>query len=127
MEIYHEALAVGRYKCFLDADTRLPMVYMPDLLRGTTDLMSAPSDSLTQRTYNLNGMSFTPREQAAAIKAHIPHFEMEYAPDFRQQIAATWPMRLDDSRAREDWGWAPRYTLEDMTKEMLDVLSEQGE
>jgi len=124
VEIYHEALQRRAYKCFLDEDTRLPMVYMPDLLRGTTDLMNAPEENLTQRTYNLNGMSFTPREQAESIRRHIPDFEMEYAPDFRQEIAATWPMRLDDSIARADWGWAPRYSLDDMTSEMLAALGE---
>jgi len=122
VEIYHEALACGRYTCFLDEDTVLPMIYMPDLLRGTVQLMQADSAKLTQRTYNIAGLSFTPKELAASISERIPNFSVEYAPDFRQQIAATWPQRLDDSAARRDWGWRHVYDMDGMTADMLAQL-----
>ncbi len=122
VEIYHEALTVGRYKCFLDRDCRLPMVYMPDLLRATTDLIRAPAEKLSQRTYNLQGISFTPAEQHEAIRKFLPEFAIEYAPDFRQDIAETWPQVLDDSIAQRDWGWKPEFDLDAMTRDMLQNL-----
>lgn len=123
VEIYHEALAHGKYKCFLSADTSLPMIYMPDLLKATVGLMEADSDKLTRRTYNLGSMAFTPAQLCDAIKQEIPEFEMTYAPDFRQAIADTWPKKIDDSIATEDWGWSPDYDVNLMTKEMLMDLS----
>lgn len=122
VEIYHEALSRGTYTCFLKAETMLPMMYMPDLLRATTDLMLAPSASLTQRTYNVGAISFTPAELAASIQKEMPGFTIDYAPDFRQTIAATWPQRLDDSVARRDWGWNHAYDLDGMTRDMLQRL-----
>ena len=122
VEIFHEALARGRYTCFLKEDAMLPMMYMPDLLKATSDLMLAPDEALTQRTYNVGAISFTPRELATAIRKEMPAFEMDYAPDFRQAIADTWPQRLDDSVARRDWGWQPAYDLDAMTRDMLQQL-----
>jgi threonine 3-dehydrogenase len=122
VEVYHEALATGRYTCFLRADATLPMIYMPDLLRATVELMDAPDAALTQRTYNVGAFSFAPAEIAASIAAQMPGFEMAYAPDFRQAIAETWPRVLDDSIARRDWGWAPHYDVDAMTADMLASL-----
>ena len=119
MEIYHEALAHNKYTCFLKEDTVLPMMYMPDLLKGTVSLIQADDASLTQRTYNIGALSFTPRELAASIEKRVPGFTIDYSPDFRQRIAETWPQQLDDSAARRDWGWAPEYDLDMMTEDML--------
>jgi len=125
VEIYHEALAKGSYTCFLSEETVLPMMYMPDLLRGTVQLLQADDASLTQRTYNIGALSFTPAELAASISERIPGFSIDYAPDFRQEIAATWPQRLDDSAARRDWGWRPVFDLDGMTADMLANLTPQ--
>lgn len=122
VEIYHRALESGRYSCFLNEDSRMPMLFMPDCLRATHQLLSAPAECLQQRVYNVTGFSFTPAELAESIRRRIPDFEMVYSPDFRQQIADTWPRSLDDSRAAEDWGWKTEYTVDSMTDEMLDVL-----
>jgi len=122
VEIYHDALVHGRYTCFLEADTLLPMVYMPDLMRASDAIMRAPDALLTHRVYNLASMSFTPRMLAKSIQKQLPHFQMEYAPDFRQAIAASWPQRLNDSAARADWGWMPEYDLDSMTESMLRDL-----
>jgi nucleoside-diphosphate-sugar epimerase len=123
VEIYHEALAEGHYKCFLQKDTYLPMMYMPDAIRATIELMEAPSSKIKTRTsYNLSSMSFSPSEIAAEIKNHIPHFSMTYAPDYRQDIANSWPQSIDDSVARADWGWRHEYDLKKMTKDMLENL-----
>ena len=122
VEIYHEALAHGRYTSFLSEDTVLPMIYMPDLLKATTDLMCAPVECLTQRTYNVGALSFNPAELAESIAEHLPGFEIDYKPDFRQQIATTWPQVLDDHIARHDWGWAHEYDLDRMTADMLASL-----
>src|SRR5207249_4130444 len=112
VEIFHAALAEGRYTCFLRADTRLPMMYMPDCIKATLDLLDASSAPLTRRAlYNVTAMSFTPAELADAIRAHIPGFEISYAPDVRQQYADSWPMSIDDSAARRDWAWQPDYDL----------------
>jgi nucleoside-diphosphate-sugar epimerase len=101
------------------------MMYMPDCLKCTIDLIEAPSEKLIHRSYNITAMSFAPEEIAAEIKKHIPEFEISYEPDFRQQIAESWPASLDDSVAREEWGWKPDYDLAKMTKDMLDKLSEK--
>ena len=99
------------------------MMYIADAIRGTIELMEAPAEKISVRTsYNLSGMSFSPKEIAAAIKTHIPAFEISYKPDYRQAIADSWPQSIDDSVARGDWGWKNEYDLDKMTKEMLDNL-----
>lgn len=123
VEIYHEALKHGSYTSFLDKGTYLPMMYMDDAIRGTIELMEAPAEKIKSRmAYNLSAMSFAPEEIAAAIQKHIPSFEIGYAPDFRQQIANGWPQSIDDSAARQDWGWQHEFDLERMTAEMLTSL-----
>lgn len=120
VEIFHAARGRGRYECFLSADTRLPMMYMPDALRATIELMEAPAQQIRERgSYNLAGVSFTPAEIAAAITRRVPSFVVSYAPDFRQAIADTWPKSIDDSAARHDWGWVPQYGLDSMVEDML--------
>jgi nucleoside-diphosphate-sugar epimerase len=96
------------------------MMFMEDAIRATLDLMDAPADALQHRTaYNVDAMDFTPAELAAAIQKHLPDFTISYAPDFRQAIADSWPQRIDDSAARRDWGWQPRYGLSEMVETML--------
>jgi len=120
VDIFHQALKSGRYSCFLEEGQALPMMYMPDALRATIELMEAPSASIRQRdSYNLAGVSFTPAQIAAAIREELPDFEISYAPDFRQAIAASWPQSIDDSAASKDWGWRADYDLRAMVKDML--------
>lgn len=120
VEIFHEAVKKGRYSCFLKEHTTLPMMYMPDAVRATLELMDAPAENISVRTsYSLGAMSFAPRDLAAQIRAHLPGFELECQPDFRQTIADNWPMIVSDFRARRDWGWQERYNIERMTEEML--------
>ncbi|MEM8507200.1 MAG: NAD-dependent epimerase/dehydratase family protein [Bacteroidota bacterium] len=123
VEIYHQALTHGEYTCFLEADTFLPMMFMDDAIRATISLMEGDTQHLTIRSsYNLAAMSFSPRQIAEAIQGHIPEFKMGYQPDFRQQIADSWPSSIDDSFAQKDWGWIPQYDLESTTKVMLENL-----
>ena len=123
VEIYHEALKHKQYTCFLSENTYLPMMYMDDAIRGTIELMESPAEKLKSRmAYNLSAMSFSPKEIAAAIEKHIPGFTMAYQPDFRQQIADGWPASIDDTAARQDWGWKPEFDLEKMTVDMLANL-----
>ncbi len=125
VEIYHGALKEKKYECFLSAHTRLPMIYMPDVINGTIQIMQAPKEAITLRYgYNLASMSFTPEEIAASIKKEIPDFEITYKPDFRQEIAASWTESIDDSKARKDWNWSPDYTLDKMTKDMIFHLKQ---
>ncbi len=120
VDIFHKALDGETYNCFLSENTYLPMLYMPDALRATLEIMHADSDSLTIRSgYNLAGMSFSPAEIAAEIKKHIPDFKISYEPDYRQKIADSWPKSIDDSEARRDWNWKPEYDLAKMTMDML--------
>ena len=122
--IYHAAIREETYQCFLNADTRLPMMYMDDAIRGTIQLMEAPGDQLRIRTsYNFSAIDFTPSEQAEAIRTLYPNFNIEYAPDFRQAIAETWPQSIDDSYAREDWGWKHHFDLVKMSQDMIKHLS----
>lgn len=126
VDIFHQAILQGSYTCFLEADTRLPMMYMDDAIRATLELMAAPAEAIRNRTsYNLAAMSFTPAELAAAIQRHMPDFTIQYAPDQRQAIAASWTESIDDSEARRDWGWAHRFDLEAMTSEMLNQLKKK--
>jgi len=123
VEIFHKALLEKKYTSFLSEWTTLPMMYMDDAIRATISLMEANVSALNIRSsYNLGAMSFTPKELAACIKKHIPDFEISYAPDFRQEIANTWPASVDDSKASQDWGWTPEFDLEKTTKEMLENL-----
>jgi nucleoside-diphosphate-sugar epimerase len=126
VEIFHEALSDKHYDCFLDKDTYLPMMYMPDAIRATIELMEAPKAKITTRTsYNISSMSFSPAEIATEIQKHIPDFTISYAPDYRQDIANSWPQSIDDSVARNDWGWKHDYDLEKMTRDMLENLGKQ--
>ena len=123
VEIFHEALAEKKYTCFLEEDTYLPMMYMSDAIRATIELMEAPIEKIKVRTsYNLSGMSFPPKEIADSIRKHIPEFCIDFKPDYRQQIANSWPQSIDDAAAREDWGWKEEYDLEKMTADMLTNL-----
>src|ERR1700722_995659 len=120
IEIFHEAMEHKQYKCFLKEDTYLPMMYMPDAIRATIELMEAPADRISIRTsYNVSGMSFSPKEIGAEITKHIPDFSVSYNPDYRQAIADSWPQSIDDSTARKDWGWKNQYALDTMTTDML--------
>lgn len=123
VEIYHEAKADKQYTSFLKENTYLPMMYMPDAIRATIELMEAPKEKITVRTsYNIAGMSFSPKEIAESIKKHIPEFVIDYNPDSRQDIADSWPQSIDDTVATKDWGWKPEYDLEKMTADMLANL-----
>ena len=122
VEIYHEAIKHKRYTCFLRDDAAMPMLYMPDALTGTIQLLEADNSKLKQRTYNLNGFSFTPKQLANSISSRIPEFQIAYQPDFRQAIADSWPNSIDDSAARNQWGWKPSFTVDSMTDDMLKTL-----
>lgn len=126
VDIYFKALENKTYECFLSADTYLPMMYMNDAVKATIDLMEAPADNVKVRSsYNISSMSFSPEEIAISIKKIIPDFTITYKPDFRQAIADSWPKSIDDSRAREDWGWQHQFGLEEMTKDILGNLQVQ--
>lgn len=123
VEIFHKAVAQEPYECFLDRDTRLPMMYMDDAIRATIKVMRAKSERLSVRSsYNLASMSFSPEDLAEEIQKHKPGFQVSYVPDFRQQIADSWPCSIDDSNAREDWGWEPEFDLPATTEVMLREL-----
>jgi nucleoside-diphosphate-sugar epimerase len=118
--IFYEAIANGKYTCFVKEDTRLPMMYIPDCLKATIDLMKADFSNLKHHSdFNVGAMSFTVGELAAEIRKHLPSFEIDYQPDYRQTIADSWPDSVDDSAAREEWGWKPEYDLAAMTEDML--------
>lgn len=120
VDIYFEAKEKGHYTCFLKEDTYLPMMYMPDAIRGTIELMEAPKDSIKIKdSYNLSAMSFSPKEVVASIQKEIPTFTTEYIPDFRQAIADSWPQSIDASYAAKEWNWKPAFDLDKMTKDML--------
>ena len=120
VEIYHAAKEKKKYKCFLKEDTHLPMMYMPDAIRATIELMEAPAADIKVRTsYNLSSMSFSPAEIAAEIRMHIPEFEITYQHDYRQAIADSWPKSIDDSVARKDWNWKHEFDLPKMTSDMF--------
>ena len=123
--IFYEAIKNKSYNCFLGPDVMLPMMLMQDCLKSTFDLIEAPNEKLNYRSYNVTAMSFTPEVLASEIKKYIPDFEIAYDPDFRDGIARTWPQSLDDSAAREDWGWQPEFEFEDMVKFMLEAISER--
>ncbi len=123
VDIYHKALSDGKFECFLSEETRLPMLYMDDAIRATIEIMQAPAEKIKIRSsYNLSGVSFTPKEIAAEIQKHIPDFTISYKPDFRQKIADSWPGSIDDSSARQDWNWKHQFNMDSMTVEMLENL-----
>jgi nucleoside-diphosphate-sugar epimerase len=123
VDIFFKARQEKKYECFLKEDTYLPMMYMPDAIRATIELMEAPAKKISIRTsYNLSGMSFSPKEITAEIQRHVPGFTVSYKPDYRQPIADSWPQSIDDSVARNDWGWKEEFNLEQMTKDMLENL-----
>lgn len=120
VHIYHEAIKNGKYTCFLNEHTTLPMMYMPDALRATISIMEAPAENVKIRSsYNIAGMSFNPIEIAASIQKHIPNFNIDFAPDFRQAIADSWPKSIDDTEARQDWFWKNEFDLQKMTEDMM--------
>ena len=125
VEIFYEAIKNKKYTCFLREDTVLPMMYQPDCLKCMIDLLEADNSRLKRRVYNITGMSFSAGDIAAEIKKHIPEFEIDYKPDFRQEIADSWPKTIEDSLAREEWGWNPTYDLLSMTKDMIEILSKR--
>ena len=126
VDIFHQAIQHEKYESFLSENTGLPMMYMPDAIRATIELMEAPAEQVKIRSsYNLAGISFTPKQLASEVKKHIPDFEMTYNPDFRQAIADSWPSSIDDSYAQKDWGWELKYNLEKMTSDMMINLKEQ--
>ncbi len=123
VEIFNEAIEHKKYECFLKEKTYLPMMYMPDAIRATLELMEAPADKISVRTsYNISGVSFSPKEISAEIKKYIPGFKISYKPDYRQIIADSWPQSIDDTVAKKDWGWKAEYDLEKMTKDMIDNI-----
>lgn len=126
VEIFYEALEHKKYTSFLNQNTYLPMMYMPDAIRATLELMEAREDQISIRTsYNVAGISFSPKDIAAEIKKHIPDFEIAYKPDYRQAIADSWPKNIDDSIARADWGWKHEFGLEEITMDMLKNLQQR--
>ena len=125
VEIFYEAIKKKQYTCFLKEDTYLPMMYMPDCNKCMIDLLEADNSKLKRRVYNVTGMSFSAGDIAAEIKKHIPEFQIDYEPDFRQEIADSWPKSIDDSLAREEWNWDPSYDLASMTKDMIEKLSKR--
>lgn len=120
VHIFHDAISKGSYECFLSENTTLPMMYMPDAIKATIGIMQADAGKIKVRSgYNIAGLSFSPAEIAAEIQTHLPHFKITYNPDYRQQIAASWPKSIDDTQAAQDWGWKPGFNLPLMTKDMI--------
>jgi len=120
VDIFYQAKLGNKFSCFLEKDTRLPMMFMEDAIRATLDLMDAPAENIKVRSsYNLSGCDFTPEEISNEIKKHIPEFEISYDADYRQQIAESWPSSIDDSHARKDWGWKEQFNLEDLVDVMI--------
>ncbi len=126
VDIFHKAITDGKYESFLSENTALPMMYMPDAIRATIQLMEAPVKQVKIRSsYNLAGISFTPKQIAKEISKHIPNFVMSFQPDFRQEIADSWPSSIDDAYAQKDWGWKLAYDLEKMTSDMMKNLKKK--
>jgi nucleoside-diphosphate-sugar epimerase len=120
VHIFHEAIKNGHYNCFLSEEAELPMMYMPDAIKSILEIMDTPSEKISLRSsYNISGVSFTPKTLSDAIKKEMPEFTISYEPDYRDNIAKSWPSSLDDSLARKDWGWKPDYDLESMVNDML--------
>lgn len=124
VHIFHEALKHKRYECFLSENTALPMMHMEDAIRATIEIMHAPFENIKIRgSYNLAGISFTPAQIAAEIKKHIPEFTISYKPDFRQQIADSWPQSILEDRAKNDWNWSAKYDISSLTQNMIENLA----
>lgn len=125
VDIFHQAIKTNSYECFLNENTALPMMYMSDAIKATIQIMQAPKEKIKiWSSYNLAGISFTPKEIAEEIKKYFPNFKISYQEDFRQKIADSWPQSIDDSKAKEDWNWKTNYSLSEMTKEMLKNLEQ---
>lgn len=123
VQIFHDAIKTGKFKCYLRPDTRLPMMYIDDCLKATLEVMEAPAEALTMRTYNISAMSFTPEELAREVQKYVPELQMTYSVDqVRQAIADSWPMNFDDSNARRDWGWKQDYDLPELVTTMFSYL-----
>lgn len=126
VDIYHQAIVSQNYECFLAEDTKLPMMFMDDAINATISIMETPKENIKIRSsYNLAAISFTPKDVFEAIKRHIPDFKISYKPDFRQQIANSWPKSINDDAARSDWNWNHKFDLERMTTEMIMRLREK--
>jgi len=125
VDLYLAAIKNQPYVCYIDENTPLPFMYMPDAIKAIVDLAKAPSDHLTQRVYNVHAMSLTPAQIVDSIRNFHPDFKVTYQPDFRQEIAQSWPHSLDDSQARKDWNWKPNFDLTAMTRDMLDKLKKK--
>ena len=124
VHIFHEALKNKSYECFLSADTALPMMHMEDAIRATIEIMHVPAEKIKIRgSYNLAGISFTPAQIATEIQKHIPDFKISYKPDFRQDIANSWPQSISEIESNQDWGWKQTYNLESLVSNMLENLS----
>lgn len=123
VSIFHDAVRKGSFQCYLDKNTKLPMMYIEDCLRSLIEIMEAPEQSLTLRTYNVGAISFTPAELEAALIKHVPHLKVTYAPDHRQKIADSWPQAFDDQNARKDWGWKHEYDIDDICVAMLKTVT----
>lgn len=123
VEIFHKAIIEKSYQCYLSPDTELPMIFIDDAIKATVQLMEAPPEAIKNRSsYNLAGVSFSPKELVQYIKNVVPDFEVSYQPDYRQNIALEWPRSIDDATARSDWGWQPEYGIEDIVEVMFDKL-----
>lgn len=123
VDIFHKAIHHESFECFLNPDTTLPMIYIDDAIRATIELMDAPTNTISVRTsYNIAAMSFSPKQLGNAICKYYPQFKITYKPDFRQQIADSWPVSIDDTKAKDDWGWKPEYNLEQVTELMINNL-----
>jgi len=128
VEMYFDAIEKGEYECFVNKDTRLPMMFMDDAIRATIELMEAPIDSLNYHSnYNLSSMSFSAEELENEITSHVDEFDCSYKPDYRQDIADTWPISINDEDARNDWGWQPKFDITKMTEEMITNLRRLNE
>lgn len=124
VDIFYQALEKGTYECFLSENTPLPMMYMPDAIRATIELMQADTENIRIRSsYNVGAISFTPKEIAMEIQKHVPKFSISYKPDFRQQIADSWPGSIEDSQAGRDWNWKAKFTLPELVNDMLRNLA----
>ena len=123
VQVFHHAIHQGNYTSFLNKDVMLPMMYMEDAIRATKELMLADSNKISIRSsYNIQGMSFTPLEISQEIQKHIPNFKMDFKPDYRNEIALTWPESINDQQAKDDWGWSPKFDLSSTTQKMLTEI-----